>query len=158
MYGDAWDTIAKIMEKNISVTKERFYRRLRSSRMAGLASTIVRYVVEVNKPDADRLPDFHDSELEDLKFRLFSPAPIYKDLEEALLAGNLQMSLEELGTDDEFIKIVLKRRTPEEVVKELINGTKLDDPNFRKSLVEGGEKTVKECKDPLIVLRQSSIP
>ena len=126
--------------------------------MAGLASTFVRYVVEVNKPDADRLPGFHDSELEELKFRLLSPAPIYKDLEEAILAGNLQMSLEELGPDDEFIKIVLKRRTPEEVVKELINGTKLDDPNFRKSLVEGGEKTVKECKDPLIVLRQSSIP
>jgi hypothetical protein len=28
----------------------------------------------------------------------------------------------------------------------------LDDPDFRKSVVEGGEKTVKECKDPLIVL------
>lgn len=158
MYGEAWDIIAKTMEKNISVAKEQFYRRLRGSRMAGFATTIVRYVVEVKKPDAERLPGFHDSELEELKFGLFSPAPIYKDMEEALLVGNLKMSLEELGPDDEFFKIVLQGRTPEDVVKELISETKLDDPEFRKSLIEGGEKMVNENADLLIVLARELDP
>ncbi|MFQ6114724.1 MAG: S46 family peptidase [bacterium] len=151
-YGDAWDIITNITQKHASKAKERFYRRLRGSRMAGFAVTIVRYVVEVQKPDAERLEGYHDSQLNTLKFRMFSPAPIYKDLEEATLAGVLQMSLEELGTEDEFIKIVLDGHTPEEVAKNLIRGSKLNEVDFRKSLVQGGAEAVKNSADPLIVL------
>jgi len=157
-YGNAWDIIAKTIDQNKKVARERFYRRLIGSRMAGNATTIVRYVVEVKKKDANRLPGFHDSELAELKFNLFSPAPIYKDLEEALLVGNLKMSIEELGSNDEFIKIVLKGQSPEKVVKDLISGTKLDDPGFRKSLIDGGEKAVNESDDPLIVLARELDP
>ena len=157
-YGDAWDTIAKTIEKNIEVAKQQFYGRLIGSRMAGNAKTIVRYVVEIKKKDADRLPGYHDSGLDELKFGLFSPAPIYRDLEQAMLLGNLKMSIEQLGADDEFIQKVLKGRSPEVVVKELIEGTKLDDPEFRRSLIDGGKKAVNNCKDPLIVLARELDP
>jgi len=157
-YGDAWDTIDKTIEKNVSIAKERFYRRIFGSKMAGFAQTIVRYVTEVPKPDGERLDGYHDSDLPQLKFRLLSPAPIYRDLEEALLAGALQMSLDELTPDDEFIKIVLGDRTPEEVAKELINGTQLDDVDLRKKLIEGGEEAVNASSDPLIVLARNLDP
>lgn len=157
-YGDAWDIIAETVEKNQDIFKKLFFQQLQGSRMAGYATNIVRYVVEVKKDDADRLPGYHDSELEELRFRLFSPAPIYKDFEEALLLGNFKLSMEELGADDEFIKTVLKDRSPKEVMKELIEGTKLDDPEFRKSLIEGGEKAVKKSKDPMIVIAREVDP
>lgn len=157
-FGDAWDTISKTIEQNRKMAKEQFYRRLIGSRLAGTASTIVRYVAEVKKNDADRLPGFHDSELDELKFRLFSPAPIYKDLEKATLEGTLKMSLEELGMNDEFLQKVLKGRSLDDVVTELIDGTKLDDPALRKSLIEGGEKAVNESTDPLIVLARELDP
>lgn len=157
-YGDAWDTISQTIEKNRKIAKEQFYRRLIGSRLANYATTIVRYVVEVNKKDADRLPGYHDSELEELKFSLFSPAPIYKDLEMTTLAGTMQMSLEELGQNDDFLQKVLNGRTPQEVIPELINGTKLDDPAVRKSLIDGGEKAVKESNDALIVLARELDP
>lgn len=157
-YGSAWDIIAETVDKNQDIFKKLFFQQLQGSRMAGYATNIVRYVVEVKKDDADRLPGYHDSELEELRFRLFSPAPIYKDFEEALLLGNFKLSMEELGADDEFIKTVLKDRSPEEVMKELIEGTKLDDPEFRKSLIEGGEKAVKKSKDPMIVIAREVDP
>ncbi len=157
-YGDAWDVIAETVEKNQDIFKKLFFQQLQGSRMAGYATNIVRYVVEVKKDDADRLPGYHDSELEELRFRLFSPAPIYKDFEEALLIGNFKLSMEELGADDEFITTVLKGRSPEEVMKELVSGTKLDDPEFRKSLIEGGEKAVKKSKDPMIVMAREVDP
>jgi hypothetical protein len=157
-YGAAWDIIDKTIEKKVTIAKERFYRRTFGSKMAGFAQTIVRYVAEVRKPDGERLDGYHDSELPQLKFRLFSPAPIYRDLEEALLAGALQMSLDELTPDDEFIKIVLGDRTPEEVAKELISGTQLDDIDLRKKLLEGGEDAVKASSDPLIVLARNLDP
>jgi hypothetical protein len=157
-YDDAWDVIAETVDKNQDIFKKLFFQQLQGSRMAGYATTIVRYVVEVKKDDADRLPGYHDSELEELRFRLFSPAPIYKDFEEALLIGNFKLSMEELGADDGFIKTVLKDHSPEEVLKGLVSGTKLDDPEFRKSLIEGGEKAVKKSKDPMIALAREVDP
>jgi hypothetical protein len=157
-YGDAWDVIAKTIEQNRKIAKHQFYRRLIGSRLASAAMTIVRYVVEVKKNDADRLPGYHDSELEELKFKLFSPAPIYKDLEKATLEGTLKMSIQELGMNEEFFQKVLKGSSPDDVVKELIDGTKLNDPAVRKSLIDGGEKAVNESNDPLIVLARELDP
>ncbi len=157
-YGGAWNTIAEVTAKQAKVAKQQFYRALHGSRLAGFATTIVRYVVEIKKPDGERLEGFHDSQLPQLKFRLLSPAPVYKDMEEANLAGSLAMSLEELGPDDPFVKTVLNGRDPAEVAKELISGTKLGDVKFRQSLLEGGEKAVKKSRDPLIVLARKLDP
>ena len=157
-YGNAWNIIDSITEVSAKIAKDRFYSRIRGSDLAWFAQTIVRYVTEVAKPDADRLDGYHDSELEELRFNLFSPAPIYKDREEVLLAGNLQISLEELGANHEFVKIALKGGTSEKVAKKVINDTKLINVDFRKKLIKGGEKAIKRSKDPLIVFARKLDP
>lgn len=156
-YGSAWEEITEALEKSRQSYKERFFRRLVCS-YTGLASTIVRYVAEVKKPDAERLPGFHESELEELRFTLFSPAPIYKDLEEHMLASSLRWILEELGPEDEFLKIALAGEAPENVARNLISGTRLDDVKVRKALLEGGQKAVERSKDPAIVLMRKLDP
>ena len=157
-YGDAWDTIADVVKKMTTPAKQQFFRRFFGSRLTGFATRIVRYVVEVKKPDADRIPGYHDSELNELKFSLFSPAPIYKDMEECLLANGLKWSLDVLGPDDEFIKSVLNNESPESVAKKLVEGTKLAEAKFRQSLVQGGEKAIQRSDDPLIVLARKLDP
>ncbi|RLE01903.1 MAG: S46 family peptidase, partial [Candidatus Aminicenantes bacterium] len=87
-----------------------------------------------------------------------SPAPVYKDLEEAVLRFGLQLSLEALGPEDEFVQAALQGRTPAEVAREVIAGTKLNDPAFRKKLIEGGEEAVQKCQDPLIQLARRVDP
>jgi hypothetical protein len=126
--------------------------------LAGYATTIVFYVAEINKPDGERLNGYHDSQLDSLKFNLFSRAPVYADLEEANLAGTLQLSLEELGGDNPFIKTVLAGRTPAQAAKELISGTKLADAVYREGLIKGGAKAVKSSTDPLIALARNLEP
>ncbi len=108
----------------------------------------MRYVAEVKKPDGERLPGYHDSQLESLRFRMFSPAPIYPQMEIAQLTGSLAMDLSGVGADDPFLRIVLQGRTPDEVATSLINGTELRDPAFRKRLVDGGEAAVGASTDP----------
>lgn len=157
-YGDAWGTIADIIKKMTPQAKRQFFHRFFGSDLAGFATSIVRYVVEVKKPDADRIPGYHDSELNELRFALFSPAPIYKDMEECLLANGLNWSQDALGPDDEFVKSVLNNESPESVAKKLIEGTKLADTKFRQSLVQGGEKAVQKSDDPLIVLARKLDP
>ena len=127
--------------KAASRTKDQYFHGLDSD-LANLAASIVQYVAEVKKPDGERLPGFHDAQLDSLKFRLFSPAPIYPQMEIARITGALQLDIEGAGKDDPFVKTVLNGKTPAEVAAALVNGTKLADPAVRKQLVEGGEAAV----------------
>jgi len=156
-YGGAWDEIAAAERKAGSRLKERFYHSL-DSQLAGRAQTIVQYVAEIKKPDGERLPGFHEAELESLRFRMFSPAPIYRDMEIARITGALQLDLEEMGPNDPFLKIVLNGESPQEAAKELVNGTKLTDAAVRRQLVEGGEAVVAASTDSMIVLARKLDP
>jgi hypothetical protein len=150
-YGNAWDEIAAAEKNYREKFKQYSYRRFSGYELPDNALTIVRYVVEVKKPDGERLEEFHEAGLESLRFALFSPAPVYPGLEEVLLANSLREALEKLGPEDPFVKTALDGKTPEAVAKELITGTKLGDTAVRKSLVEGGEAAVAASTDPLIV-------
>lgn len=157
-YGEAWQMIANAEKKYMEMATPLRFRALRNSRMATLASTIVKYVAEVQRPDAERLEGFHEAQLASLQLKLFSPAPVYPQLEEVVLADALQESLEELGSNDPFIKLVLQGRAPAVVAKELIHATKMGDPAFRKAVVEGGEAAVASSPDPLIALARKLDP
>jgi hypothetical protein len=157
-YAGAWDDIAGAEKKYLERFKELNYRQYSGYELPDNAQTIVRYVVEVKKPDGERLEEYHEAGLESLRFSLFSPAPVYPGLEEVLLASSLRESLEKLGPGDPFVKAALGGKTPEEVAKELIAGTKLGDPDFRKSLIKGGEKAVAASTDPLIVFARRLDP
>ncbi|MDM7925080.1 MAG: S46 family peptidase [bacterium] len=157
-YAGAWKNIEKAVAKQRERARLNFYRRVIGSRLYGTANQIVFYAAETVKPESERLDGYHSSQLEELKFNLFSPAPVYKDLEEANLAGCLKLSLEELGPDDPFLKLVLDGRTPEAAAADLIRGTGLESVETRRRLIEGGRAAVDTCRDPLIVLARKLEP
>jgi len=156
-YGGAWSAVAEAETKMASRSKERFFHGLDSD-LADLARTIVEYVAETKKPDGERLPGYHEAELDSLRYRLASPAPIYKALEIAKMTGELELDRAEMGADDPFVKTVLHGKTPNEAAAELVEGTKLENPEVRKKLMEGGETAVKASTDPMIVLARNLDP
>ncbi|MEP6714367.1 MAG: S46 family peptidase [Terriglobia bacterium] len=156
-FAGAWDEIAAAEKKAASRAKEQYFRST-DSQLSTLAANIVDYVIEVKKPDGQRLAGFHDAQLESLKYRLLSPAPIYQDMEIARMAGALETNLTELGPNDPFLKIVLDGRTPQKAAEAWIGGTKLIDAAVRKQLIDGGEAAVAASTDPMIVLQRRLDP
>lgn len=154
----AWGTIEGLVKKQAAVFKQYALRDFGGSSVVGFADTLVQYAAEIGKPDAERRDGFHEAQLEETKFYLLSPAPVFSDLEEVKLAGSLQHALDELGPNDQFVKAVLGGRTPSDAAKRLIAGTKLGDAGFRKSLLEGGKKAIDESADPLIALLRKTSP
>ncbi len=152
LYGDGWSIIDSALDLQIKNFKRLRYHSTGFSRLLGIALNIVRYVEEIEKPDKDRLEGYHESELDRLKFRLLSPAPIYKDLEEFNLADDLKQMKKNLDENDEFLKAFLGDNDPEKFAHYLISKTKLDNVDFRKKMLNGGKKAVKKSKDPLIKL------
>jgi hypothetical protein len=155
-YAGAWDQIAAA-EQAAATRKNYTFHRLDSD-LLRLATSIVQYVTEIKKPDGERLPGYHESQLESLRLRLFSPAPVYPEMEKAQLTGSLELGIEKLGKDDEIIKTALGALSPHDAAAQLIGGSKLADPAVRKQLVEGGEQAVAQSTDSLIVLARKLDP
>jgi hypothetical protein len=156
-YGNAWHDIAEAERKAATRIKDRFFHTT-DSQLATIAADIVDYVIEIKKPDGERLPGFHDSQLASMRFNLFSPAPIYRDMEIARIAGALDLDLKQMGPNDPFLKIVLDGKPPRDAASALVNGTSLENPELRKKLVEGGETAVNASTDPFIVLERKLDP
>ena len=159
-YGAAWSELETAIKRSDEMFKPLTYRSVgRSfSQLATYAVTIVQYAQEINKPDAQRVNGFHDSQLASLKFSMLSPAPVYPDLEKLLLADAFRESLKELGPADPFIKAALDGASTDAAAGQLIGGTKLADPDFRKALVDGGEQAVSSSTDPLIRFAVRIVP
>lgn len=146
----AFKTIAKLQEQKKTRLKERYYIALADSSLYELAKNIVLLSAEGLKANQARFEEYRDSSLDSMKFRLLSPAPIYTDLEEFMLAENLQQMLDELGHSHQFVKVALKGQDAQAVASRLVTGTKLGDLAFRKALIDGGPSAVAASTDPMI--------
>ena len=127
------------------------------SRLFDIARGIVRLVEETAKPNADRLREYRDSNLDSLRESLFSAAPIHGDFETLKLADSLDLLAEMAAAgDDEVLKrlaaAVLDGRSPRQRAAELVEGTRLVDVTFRRRLAEGGAEALAACDDPMIRL------
>ncbi len=155
MYGDAWDAIAKAHQGLPSYIRERRIFDQASgfnTTTFGFARTLVRLAAENEKPNAERLPEYTDARRASLELALYSPAPIHDDFEKLKLADSLEFMVELLGADNPLAKQVLDGKTPQARANELIEGTKLKDPAYRKELAAGGRQSIESSTDPMIVL------
>ena len=157
-YGSAWDEIAGAYRELPTFAKRSAFSTLVYSRLGQIAQTLVSYSEEIGKPNEARYDEFRDSKLESLKFGLFSPAPVYPDMEEAILASWLTDAEQTLGKDDPFVRAALQGSTPAAVAKSVVFQTKLSDVAVRKALFEGGATAIKNSDDPLIALARRVEP
>lgn len=155
MYGDAWDAIAKAHETYPSYIRDRRIFEQSggfNSTLFNFARTLVRLAAENEKPNAERLPEYTDARRASLELSLYSPAPIHEDFEKLKLADSLAFMVELLGADNALAKEVLAGKSPEARANELITGTKLKDPAYRKELAKGGKAAIEASTDPMIVV------
>ncbi len=117
-----------------------------------IAREVLRLAVESAKPNADRLREYRESNLESLKQELFSPAPIYDDLETIRMADGLARWMELAGADDPLVVKALDGKSPRERAAQVVRETKLKDVALRKKLAEGGPRAVQASDDPMLAL------
>jgi hypothetical protein len=158
LYAPAWGEIAKAYGQLPAMAPRLAFSTLAPSRLATIASQIVRYSEEVKKPNDQRYDEFRDNRLESFKFSLLSPAPIYPDLEEANLTAWLNEAVKTLGRNDPFVKAALGEAEVSEVVRRAVRETKLGDVAFRKSLLDGGADAVAKSADPMVTLARRVEP
>ncbi len=156
-YGDAWAEVARAVDVAKPEFKKQLFRR-GDSQLFTLAMEIVQYVAEVKKPDGERLPQYHEAGLDSLRYQLLSPAPIYPSVEKMFMKNALNLAKEKLGLDDAYLQAIVHGGDIDKAVDALVDGTKLVDPAFRKSLLDGGEAAVAASSDPMIAAARRADP
>jgi hypothetical protein len=157
--GMAFDRVAEIQqtlapfERDYSLLErdDAFYHGF-FSELFTIALHLVRMSVELKKPNADRLREYRESNLESLRFRVFSPAPIHAELERARLTASLTFLAEQRGGGDSLVEKVLAGKNPANRAAELVAGTKLADPAERRKLADGGVEAIESSQDTMIRL------
>jgi hypothetical protein len=146
-YGGAWDAIAKAMQwqrdnfNRITFVGEQGI----SGRLALTARALVRLT---STPVSEHRP-IGPMSLEQL---VASPSPVDANLEKVQLRIAFEQMQVKMGADDPFVKAVLEGKSPAERAEELVSGTKLADPAYRKQLLDGGKAAVDASTDAMIVL------
>src|SRR5262245_33441166 len=115
-WGDAWDRVRsglaahrRIYDRHtLFVTR---YGALRSD-LYRIARDLVRLAAEREKPNAERLREYRDSELDSLTRELFADSPIYVDLEIDRLSSGFSLLVETLGGEDATVKKILRGLSP----------------------------------------------
>jgi hypothetical protein len=123
--------------------------------MVGVATSLVRLADESAKSDGDRLREYRDSNRPSFELALYSPAPVYVDLEIENLAAGLQQMVELLGGNDSTVIAALAGKAPRARAEELIRGSGLADAAVRKRVAAGGKDAITASTDPLILLVRS---
>ena len=151
-YDQAFEELKAIEQKKIA----RLGTGVRiSSDLFSLARTIVQMAEEDTKESSQRMAKYRDSSRESLEQKLFSTAPIYKDLEYAVLADSISRTVELLGADSKICQTMLDGKSPVQLATAAVFSTQLDDVGFRKQIVAGGADAIKTSSDPMIKLALS---
>jgi hypothetical protein len=151
----AWDDVAAAIKTLRDIYKDVFLLeegRAFRCRQFEIARTLLRIAQEDAKPNAKRLREYRSSNRASLEQQLYTPAPIYDDLETIKLADGLSLFVTMAGADNELVRKVLAGKSPQERAAELIRGTRLDEVSVRRELARGGLAAVRASDDPMVKL------
>jgi hypothetical protein len=149
----AWDRLAQAQKDYGKLLKRRAILEVGhgfDSHLFQVARTLVRLADESAKPNAERLPAYQDAARSSFLQTLYSPAPIHKDLEIALLTSSLSYFAEEFGYDHPLVDKVLGGQSAEAVARRLVSESLLDNVDVRKVIAAGGVAAIKNSRDPMI--------
>jgi hypothetical protein len=123
-----------------------------------MAGQLVRVQSQLALPDSARLSTYRGNLATNVRASLLREQPIDPALEVAAIAAHLRAAQSELPANDPYLVAVLAGRTPEQAAAALVNGTRVGDLAFRRSLLDGGASAVAASTDPLVALARTIDP
>jgi hypothetical protein len=150
-FGNPWATIGNAQKDLAALYLP--YRLVEGGPMGSdlfsYARALVRAAAERQKPSAERLPGYSDTQLPLLEKQVLDVVPVYPKLEQQLLEFWLSKSREYLTADNPYTHLLLGRDSPEDLSARLAQ-SRLGDAAVRKQYWDGGWAAIEASKDPMI--------
>jgi hypothetical protein len=165
--GQSWAGVEKALATGRESLKESLILDPRISPLLGSegeptllrhALTLVRLAEETAKPSEQRSPEFSETALPRAKARLLVKTPYYPEQERFMFTKGLEETMKALGPQHRLVKALLGGKSPAEVAKATVEGSRLGEPEARKALLDGGKKAIADSTDPMIALAKKLDP
>ncbi|HXX68820.1 MAG TPA: S46 family peptidase [Polyangiaceae bacterium] len=157
-FGGLWETIGAVQKTYGSIYPR--YQTLEG--VAGTLLRIARHLVRLPAQRAlsntDRLPEYRETNLDELRSHVLSPAAIYPGVEAAFVEEWLVLLRKTLGEADPVVRQVLAGETPQRAAAAIVAQSKLFDLYARQALWDGSQAAVDASTDPLIVAMRALEP
>jgi hypothetical protein len=157
-YGGAWAAIEAAQRELKSISVQSRYYSLAGPNLLTFAGILNRLPQQTALADSLRLPAYRGNVVGNLRNQLLGPIPIDTTIERLTLTAWLQAAQQELDPKDPLLVALLGGRTPEQAAVALLRGTRLADPQVRRTLIEGGSQAVLASTDPLIAVARRVEP
>jgi len=158
-YAGTFDAIAAAQSELATFNPQLRYTGFAGgSTLLPMAAQIVRIASESGKPDSARLAPYRGQGIVNMTGMLSRPVPIDTAFERLAIAAQLRAAQSELPANDPFLRAALGGRSADEVAAAAVRNTRVGDPAFRQSLLQGGAAAVAASTDPMIVLARNIDP
>jgi hypothetical protein len=169
-FGTAWNAIQRAQDSLRSIAiKARYYplatatatptALFATGNLLGMATALARLPGQEALADSMRLPMFRGTAPARIKeLAASADATLDAEFEQAYIAALLAGARTELGSKDPVLDAILAGRTPEQAAADIVKGTQLGNPDFRKTLIAGGAAAITSSNDPLVVLARKLNP
>ncbi|HEX7120244.1 MAG TPA: S46 family peptidase [Longimicrobiales bacterium] len=154
-YGDAWDEMARIQRDKLYVSPRLNINdwEFLGDPYSQLAGTLVRYIRESARPEAERLEGYRPQEVAQVEQVLRRPTPVNPEVGARTLAIRLDLARRWLPPNDPFIRLAFQPgENPQQAAERLVRSTRVADVAFRESLIQGGPAALQASDDPMIRL------
>ena len=157
-YGTLWKSIESVQKTYAAMLPR--YQALEGlgGSLLRAARHLVRLPAQRALPNAERLPEYRETSLEELKSHVLSPAAIYPGVERAFVKEWVALLVKTLGANDPAVRKILGGDTPERAAESIVARSKLFDRYARAALWDGGQTAVDASTDPLIAAMRAIEP
>jgi hypothetical protein len=157
--GGTWDEVARV-QKVYADLVPRFDALEAAARGAllGDVRALVRLPAQRALPNDQRLPEYRETKLDELRTHVLASSALYPGVEEAWVKEWLSLLTKALGDKDPAVRAILAGRTPERAARDMVAQTRVYDVYARRALWEGGQAAVDASTDPLVVAMRSLEP
>ncbi len=129
--------------------------RIGDSTLLNAARHLLRMTDETALPSPQRLREYRDANLDEIKLELFSSAPVYGNVEIVAIRSWLERAQRDLKDKPDVLAKLLDGKTPAVRAREIVTGSKLFDVYARKQLESGGKAALSASDDPAVVLMRT---
>lgn len=148
-YGKTWINIENAVKEQADVMPRLTYYFGGNSSVFGIARALI---LAATAPASDTMAQKY-------RVALVAPQQIDKS-DKAFLAKGYALQLRDaiatLPATDPYLVMALGNKTPEQAAEYIIGGSQIQDPAFRRTIIEGGAAAVASSTDPLIVLMRNA--
>jgi hypothetical protein len=170
-YATAWDEVARV-EKAYAELYPRLeaYESAVRGQLLRDARDLVRLAAQSKLPNDQRLPEYRETQLDELRSHVLASAAMYPGVEAVFVEEWLTLLQAAVGKEPRSgsgplsssvrdpVAQVLAGRTPAQAAREIVAQSRLFDVYARRALWDGGQAAVDASTDPVIVAMRTLEP